>query len=159
MKNETLIVGVGSSHGDDQFGWRVAEQLTEGVKSASVTIRRALSPSEILGWLEGPKQLIVCDACQNLGVPGRVHHWQWPDVALAGLMFSGSHDLGISAALDLADRLRLLPADVSIWSAEGMTCDFGQSMSQPMQAAAAEVVGYIHEELTRQRSTNISCPG
>ena len=88
MKNETLIVGVGSSHGDDQFGWRVAEQLAERVKNdLGITIRLALSPTEILGWLEGSRRLIVCDACQNLGVPGRVHHWQWPDAALAGTEF------------------------------------------------------------------------
>ena len=29
-----------------------------------------------------------------------------------------------------------------------MTFDFGQSMSQPMQAAVAEVVEHIQEELT-----------
>ena len=105
MKSETLIVGFGSSHGDDQFGWRVAEQLSALAEHSSVTVRQARSPAEILGWLEGVERLIVCDACQDLGLPGRMHHWRWPDAALAELRFAGSHDLGVSAALGLADRL------------------------------------------------------
>jgi hydrogenase maturation protease len=149
MKSETLVVGIGSSHGDDQLGWHVAEQLAAVLDRSDVTVRRALSPADILGWLDNAERLIVCDACQNLGAPGRVHHWRWPDEQLSQLRFAGSHDLGISAALSLADRLGLLPADTSIWCAEGSAFGIGRPMSPAVQAAVAELVECIQNELTR----------
>ena len=159
MKSETLIVGIGSSHGDDQFGWRVAEQLAELSDNLSATVRLARSPAEIIGWLEGAERLMVCDACQDLGSPGRLHHWQWPDSKLSELRFSGSHDLGISAALGLADRLGWLPMDVSVWCAEGTCFNAGQTISPPVEAAVAKTVGRIQDELMRQSGTEFSYRG
>ncbi len=151
MKSETLIVGLGSSHGDDQFGWRVAEELAALADARGVTVRQARSPAEILGWLEGVERLIVCDACQGLGLPGRVHPWRWPDDTLPEVRFAGSHDLGIAATLALADRLGLLPANVSIWCAEGAAFDYGQPMSPPVQAAVMEVVERLQDEMMRTK--------
>ena len=151
MKSETLIVGLGSSHGDDQFGWRVAEQLAASLDSAEVTVRRALSPIEILAWLEKTERLIVCDACQDLGAHGKVHRWRWPDESLSELRFAGSHDLGLAAALGLADRLGLLPADVSICCAEGVAFGRGQPISPPVRAAVAQLVQCLHDELMRTK--------
>jgi hydrogenase maturation protease len=149
MKSETLVVGVGSSHGDDQFGWRVAERLAALRDHSHVTVRRALSPTDILDWLDNAERLIVCDACQNLGAPGRLHHWRWPDNRLSELRFAGSHDLSVSAALSLADRLGLLPADTSIWCAEGAAFDCDQPMSPPVQAAVAELVQHLQDQRIR----------
>lgn len=149
MKTETLIVGLGSSHGDDQLGWRVAERLAAVANAPGVTVRRACSPADIFDWLDAAERLIVCDACQNLGVPGRVHHWSWPDDRLLELRFAGSHDLGLAAALALADRLGLLPAEVSIWCAEGVAFGPGESMSPPVEASVAEMVERIQDELVR----------
>ena len=152
MKNETLVVGLGSSHGDDGLGWRVAEQLAAHCRDPGVTIRRALSPADILDWLDEAERLIVCDACQDLGAPGRVHHWLWPDDGLAEVRFGGSHDLGLWAALELAERLGLLPAEVSIWCAEGIAFGPGQPMSPPVQAAAAELVELLQMEWMRAKA-------
>ena len=53
MIDDTLIVGVGSSHGDDQFGWLVAEQLAARA-ILRIVVRRRLSPADISDWLEAP---------------------------------------------------------------------------------------------------------
>ena len=152
MKSETLIVGLGSSHGDDQFGWRVAEQLMPLRDDLNITVRLARSPVEILGWLDEAERLIVCDACQDLGEPGRVHCWRWPDDNLAELSFGGSHDLGLAAALDLAGRLGSLPADVSIWCAEGTGFGTNASMSPPVQAAVIELIERLVDPWMRNKT-------
>ncbi|HEX4145482.1 MAG TPA: hydrogenase maturation protease [Pirellulales bacterium] len=152
MKSETLVVGLGSSHGDDQFGWHVAEQLAAQLDIPGVTVRRALSPADILDWLDEVERLIVCDACQNLGAPGRLHRWRWPDDRLSELRFAGSHDLGLSAALGLAERLGVFPAEVSIWCGEGIDFGAGQSMSPVVQTAASDLVRQIQDELMRVKA-------
>jgi hydrogenase maturation protease len=152
MKNQTLIVGLGSSHGDDQFGWRVAEELAANLDARAVTVRQASSAAEILGWLDGVEQLVICDACQGLGHPGRLHHWRWPNDALPELRFGGSHDLGVTAALSLAGRLGLLPADVTIWCAEGASFDYGRPICPPVEAAVAQLVQSLQDELMRTQA-------
>ena len=80
-----------------------------------------------------------------------------PNAALAGVRFSGSHDLGLSAALGLAEHLRMLPADVSIWCAEGLTVRQSFGRLPCAATAAAEVVEHIQKELAGKLGTVHSC--
>ncbi|HVA44800.1 MAG TPA: hydrogenase maturation protease [Pirellulales bacterium] len=161
MSVTTLIVGLGSPHGDDQIGWRVAERLALERESAcgasglrgplapqadcTITIRTASSPADLLDWLEGVERLIVCDACQAVGSPGTVHCWRWPEAPLGRLRSSGSHDLSLAEVLTLAEELRSLPGEVIIWAVESRTCQCGAAMS----AEAATAVAQTSEEIGR----------
>src|SRR5690349_18107797 len=117
MSRQTLIVGLGSPHGDDQLGWRVAERLA-ALAAPRTLVRTARSPGELLGWLDGVERLIICDACECLGLFGAVHCWHWPAPELSLVRSSGSHDLGIASALALADELGRLPGQVTIVAVE-----------------------------------------
>lgn len=116
--SSTLVFGLGSGQGDDQLGWLVAERLAVAVSHAQATIRRALSPSELLDLRDGVDRVIVCDACHSLGAPGTIHRWHWPDVPVARLRSTGSHDLGLGEVLKLAEQLCLLPPEVIVYAAE-----------------------------------------
>ena len=48
-RRPTLVVGVGSHHGDDQAGWLVADLLAASA-SEDVAVRKAKTPAEILDW-------------------------------------------------------------------------------------------------------------
>ena len=135
-KLATLVVGLGSAHGDDQFGWQVVGHLAAEYADPSVSIRAARSPAELLDWLEGFERLIVCDACQGLGSPGAIRAWRWPDVPRDALRIAGTHDLGLAAALELAEQLRLLPAETLIWCVEIETPRPGEAISARVEAAA-----------------------
>jgi hydrogenase maturation protease len=149
VKARHLIVGLGSAHGDDQFGWRVAETLAAACDSADFEVRQARTPAELLDWLEGVERLIVCDACQNLGTAGRLHRWQWPADELSRVRSATSHNLGLTAALELAETLDFLPGDVLILAAEGRNFGPTAPMSSEVETAVSQAVEELRGELTR----------
>jgi hydrogenase maturation protease len=146
----TVIVGLGSAHGDDQIGWRVAERLAATIADESVLIRTACSPGELFDWLDGVDRLIVCDACQNMGTPGATRRLHWPNARLAVLRSSGSHDIGLADVLALADQLCRLPKEVIIWCAEGQSRAPNAPLSCNGQAAVERLVDEITQELYAQ---------
>jgi len=138
-----LIVGLGSAHGDDQLGWRVAERLALELAASEIDVRIARSPGELLDWLDGVERLIVCDACENQGSPGTVHCWHWPATELRLARASGSHDLGLASALALADELGILPGDVKLVAVEGKQHLPSAEMTPEVAAAVERVVELI----------------
>lgn len=147
MSGKTLIVGLGSAHGDDRFGWQVAARLSEAPQAPGIVIRQARSPAELLDWLEGIERLIVCDACENLGTPGRLHRWRWPAAELTRIRSSHSHDLALAAVLALAETLDCLPSAVEVLAAEGRTFGPAAPMSSEIESAASQAAEQLRAEL------------
>ncbi|MGI9427921.1 MAG: hypothetical protein ACR2NM_04645, partial [Bythopirellula sp.] len=98
----TLIVGIGSPHGDDQAGWLVAERLATDLDHDNIAVRKATSPVQLLDWLDSIDRLVVCDACRGLGDVGELRRWLWPSPELADGSWSGTHDFSLIAVLQLA---------------------------------------------------------
>jgi hydrogenase maturation protease len=146
----SLVVGLGSHHGDDQVGWRVAERLAERV-DADYHVKVARTPSALLAWLhEGVcERLVLCDACNGAGTPGSVHRWRWPSDVLALETCRSSHDLSLVEVLALAARLNRLPKHVWIWGVELAAavpaCD---SLSPAVAVAVSHAAERIHAQLT-----------
>lgn len=146
----TLIVGIGSSHGDDQAGWLVAERLAGKFDQDDVVVRKAGSPVELLDWLDGTDRLIVCDACRGLGRAGEVQRWTWPDRELLDAALSGTHDLPLPAVIQLAERIGRLPSEVVLYAVEAAT-------SSPLNVVSSEVLESI-PKLTHNIKNEISMP-
>jgi hydrogenase maturation protease len=144
----TLIVGVGSAHGDDQFGWRVAQRLKAELNRPRVQVRTALSPCDLFDWLDGVDQLILCDACQNLGTPGTVHAWRWPAAELSLEPSLGGHDLSLVTAVAMAEQLGRLPKDVLIVSVESTqhkpATEISPEIAAAVPSAVALILGVLH---------------
>lgn len=147
----TLIVGIGSPHGDDQAGWLVAEHLAGKLDRADVAVRKAALPAALLDWLDGTDRLIVCDACRGLGRSGKVKRWTWPDRELVDVAWSGTHDLPLPAVLQLADRLGRLPQFVVVWSVEGADGNALAGLSFQVAAALPKLVADIAAEVIQDK--------
>jgi len=161
----TLIVGLGSPHGDDQAGWLVADQLVAHQHAAhqhaavldpgDVAVRKAATPVDLIGWLDGIDHLLVCDACRGLGRVGAVRSWTWPASELEGANWSGTHDFALPAALQLAQRIGQLPPRVEIWSVEGAHGDALAMMSPEVLSALPELIDGMVKVVTQdKRCTN-----
>ena len=157
-----LLVGIGSPHGDDQIGWRVADELVAALSKRdrqewldTWRIHKAKSPLDLLNWLEadsrGPvRHLIICDACQSASSPadicaGAIHCWSWPDEELPSVRFSGSHDLGLAAVLHLARALDRLPPRIDIWGVEVDRLERATDLSSQLKRTPALVARRIRE--------------
>lgn len=140
---ETLFVGIGSPHGDDQAGWRVADALRAMHLPAPIAIHKAQSPADLLNWLAGQRRLILCDACRGQGAVGTIRQWRWPDTRLAHIEFSGTHDLSLVSVLTLAASLKKLPEETFIWTIEAESLKPLSDLSDEVAIALAGLIDRV----------------
>lgn len=151
IAGNTLLAGLGSPYGDDQFGWRLVDALRQR-RLSGVGLVRLRSADELLDWLPGVVRLVVCDACQGAGAVGTWHRWRWPAAELSHVRSTGTHDLGLAAVLHLAERLGELPPEVAVWAVEGAPaepgCLPGGDLSPDVQRSLPQLAALISAELT-----------
>ncbi len=146
IPTRTLIIGLGSAHGDDTAGWRVVE-LLRSVLIDGVELHCVAHPIDILEQLQGISDLHVCDACRGGQPRGHLHRWQWPEfVERTTHARDSSHAMSLDEALRLAERLGLLPPRVTIW---------GIDVGDPSSAGADplpldQIIQKMLPELTRE---------
>lgn len=146
---DTIIFGLGSPHGDDQFGWLVADRLADemsrrGMPAAGV--RRVGSPVQVLDWLDGCERLFLVDACRG-DLPGEFCSFDWPAAEIERLRCSGSHDYTIWQALELASRLGQLPRECRLWCAAGSHFAAGQPISPRLLAVVPKLADDVFQAL------------
>jgi hydrogenase maturation protease len=154
--DETLFVGIGSPHGDDQIGWCIADILANP-PSPGIAVRKASVPADLLDWLDGIALLAVCDASRGGRPAGTVQRLDWPDATaaadshvlsiLARRRASDTHGFGLATVLDLAHRLDRLPAHVIVWGVEGLTFEPNSELSPQMQGAVPAIAAAIRNDL------------
>jgi len=150
----TWIVGIGSDFGDDRLGPAVIDRLV--VRLPNVVVRRVRSPLDLLDHLEEIERLHLVDACRGGGGAraGTIRRIDWPAADLSTVRFSGTHDVGLVAALQLAERMQTLPQRVTIWSVEAADAAGPQNLlaplSQPVAAAAETLADLIAAEVTNR---------
>lgn len=154
----TLVVGLGSPHGDDRGGWQVVEALRQSVAvvETNLEIITLSDPSQLWGRLEGWQRLIVIDASRAGRAPGTIVRLDCSRDrgVLEPEPGQSSHGLGLRAILDLAHALGSLPAEVIVFAIEAGSCLPGEEIS-PAVAAALPVVRetVVREILDRDTSS------
>jgi hydrogenase maturation protease len=123
-----IVIGVGSPHGDDQFGWAVVDQLSE---ITNIPTKKISNPVDFVLELDAHKRVILVDAAK--GLPQHVP-FQKLDYAnashrqiIGALPSNTTHDLGLSSAIRMAESLGKLTDHIILWI--GNASEF-QSMSE-----------------------------
>ncbi|MEZ6144307.1 MAG: hydrogenase maturation protease [Planctomycetaceae bacterium] len=150
----TLIVGIGSPHGDDRIGWLAIDRLRDEV-SPEIVIRQASTPSQLFDWIDGFDRVIVCDACEgvdNETLSPIVHRWEWPTTEVEHVRSSDSHTFGLPAVLELAEKLGKLPECVIIYGMAGKRFDAFTDISPEVNAGLQNLVEMIACELNSAAS-------
>jgi hydrogenase maturation protease len=163
----TLVVGVGSAHGDDQAGWLMANSVASCFKDdPTITVRLAKSPMDILDWLEGFSRIYVCDACFPTNPSHAVHQFLWnagklltanqinvrfEDPTVAPMRSQSSHGLGLFDVFRLAELTMKLPLHVTIWAVEGRQFAPGDSISETTQGGVSIAANAICREIRISR--------
>ena len=163
----TLVVGVGSAHGDDQAGWNLIDELNARA-DLMVNTRKLSVPHGLLDCLEGTKTLHIVDACHsdsivqrfNLTEPSEtnptqfaVHCFSDPDIRIETIAeipvtrSVGSHQLDLPQVIELGMTLDRLPPQVILWALAGVNFHPGDSLSKPCQAAVKMCLNLLRKEL------------
>ncbi len=157
-RRPTLFVGLGSPHGDDQIGWRIADELAQAADlPASINIRKAAVPLDVLDWSGGIETLHLCDAAETSAAAGELNRWDWQpgrDVSrkllpiLERRSARGSHDFELPAVLDLMAQLNPKPPRIVVWTISATRFEPGESLSEELEQAlpriAATIVTFLH---------------
>ncbi len=157
-----LFVGLGSSHGDDQIGWLVVNAVSKHFPDdGDVMVRKAALPLDILDWLDGVGCLHVVDASRGEEPAGTVFRFETSSGIASGCQFlpelsrlhcSGSHDFGLSAVLELAERLGQLPDRIIVHAVAGKQFRSDDTVCEELEAVLPEVAHTILNELNHARS-------
>ncbi len=144
---KTLVVGIGSSHGDDQAGWKVIEQL-ELLGLPDVELRQATVPHDLIDWIGEHVALHIIDGCvysdpasqgrdpspvrltmvkdakdclksSEVKSDGQESSFSTNLEPPIKLRSLGTHHIDVFAVLELAACLNRLPKKVIVWAVPG----------------------------------------
>jgi len=160
--SERLVVGIGSSHGDDQAGWLVADLLQQRLERGQVVlsgcgVRKAAVPLDLLHWLDGVSELIICDACVAENPDATVQKLTLTDGDDGQLLEDprieipetprGSHGYGVMDVLQLLQKtLGRLPA-TTLWLIPGKVYSPGSEVSEVVRKAVIQVAQEVEHFL------------
>lgn len=166
---QTLVVGLGSAHGDDQAGWMIARAVSALFPNdKSITVRLAKNPLDLMDWLKGIDTLHVCDVSDDFDAVGASHRFSWkagrlcatgicPEEDAIELLVRfrnrSSHDFGLPQVLQLAAVTQNLPEEINIWTVEGRRFSPGDSMCEATLWGVLNSVEAIKETLSRTAFT------
>ena len=160
-----LIIGIGSPHGDDRVGWEVIEQLQKQCPeqcAASLMLRKASVPHDILDWLCRDTKTHIIDACSTIeagvcryevfraevdGSCISLANSQAPtkiNVTFESLRSGSSHQLDLLTTLQLAAALGSLPLRLVLWTIPIVTTEKNADLN-------AATIGYVADCATRIR--------
>ncbi len=143
---DVLVAGFGSPHGDDQVGWRIVSTLGRRPNLAA-RVLAVYEATQLVEELRDCRKLIVVDACRTGGSVGTIARLRWPDPRIARRHSHSTHGVGVCGALQLAERLGRMPADVEIIGVEVRNCEPGPELSSEVLQAMFAVEELIFSEL------------
>lgn len=163
MTAKTLVVGIGSPHGDDQAGWRVIESLRT-FSELAVDLRIAAVPHDLLDWLAGRDELHIIDSLAGVSEPwaGVCGQWRMERDTFGAIHFrsacgcdfletqdriASSHGIALLETLALASTLQLLPDRVHLWVIPGFDYRPQAALSSDCLQIALEASAKLRGEL------------
>jgi hydrogenase maturation protease len=145
MNASTLVIGFGTTHGDDAVGWDVVSRLH------GPDTRLASDPLTLVDIPPSCELLILVDACRGTGPPGTIHRFVWPELPALTDTVTSTHGWSLAAGLQLAESLRRLPLRVVIFTVEAGPVEPGDELSPAMVDAAPRVVELILKEISQSQ--------
>ena len=99
------IIGIGSPFGDDGVGLEIARVLAESPPPNCEVMAADRPGTALLDLLEGVAAAILIDAVRSGAPPGTIHQFRFDELDRCAAHFVSSHDLGVAAAVRLAQKL------------------------------------------------------
>jgi hydrogenase maturation protease len=148
------ILGIGSAHGDDQFGWAVIDRLAK-MDFADVRLRKIIHPVDLIPELDTNESVLLVDA--GVGLPRNVPFLKIASIDAADwklvhdMPSRSTHNLGLSSTLRLAESLGKRTSHVTLWIGHGKSYEPMSDMSSSIASAAEDCAVAIAKELCDAR--------
>jgi hydrogenase maturation protease len=146
------IIGIGSHHGDDQFGWLAAAYLRNSAafqQRFGDEVKISVCDSPLDGFLEHAKNsraVIILDAVLNGGHPGSVMRIEEQALPTIQQPYS-SHGFGVAQMVELGRAMDILPEHVVLFGIELESCDAHAPISKEVQSSLEQIEKLVVEEI------------
>ena len=145
---DAVVIGIGNRfRGDDAIGWVAAERLMSSMDDIDIhqSNGEALALMEL--W-EGASRVILIDAAENQGSPGRVSRLDASESPITSTEFhTSTHAFSVSDAIEMGRSLGRLPKEVIVYAIEGKQFDHGDELTDEVIAGLDEAIARIEEEV------------
>lgn len=170
--NRVAIIGIGSPHGDDQFGWAVVDELTHlfpnptrerGINPRSILCSRVAlrvgrinNPVDLIPALDVNERVILVDAAVGLTDRNsfrKLHFAEPRDRAIIQeIPHHGTHDFGLSLTLRMAESLGKRTDHVEFWIGNATMFERLAPMSPELIIVAKQCALAIGTEVCHART-------
>ena len=151
-----VVLGIGSTHGDDQLGWAVIDKLSRSETRA--VLRKIRHPIDILPWLESSAQVHVVDAAIGLPDVASIQRLDFVNPhhrsRIQEISFAGTHDAGLYPALMMASALGMRTDQVVIWLGHASKFQPMSAMSEKTRASVQAMILPLTQSLCDARSVS-----
>jgi hydrogenase maturation protease len=156
---DILVIGVGNRfRGDDAIGPIVVDRLRANPPPRTAIVQSSGEAAELIDCWRDRDFVLMIDAAFSGAPPGTIHTL---DAAAGTLPLEAfpttTHSFGLAQAVELARVLDCLPERMIIIGIEGVSFEYGRSLSAPVAEVVDDVVRdinlHIQPHLERLRST------
>lgn len=140
------VVGVGNRYRrDDGVGPWVVDRLQAVGVSAQ---EHSGEGAGLIELFEACERVVLVDAAMSGAAPGTIHRFDATTDTIPKAFFRySSHLFGVAEAVEMARALGRLPRQLLVFGIEGADFGHGETLSPPVDAAAAAVVRTIRAEV------------
>lgn len=142
----TVIVGVGSPHGDDRAGWLVIDALDARLRGRAAadaeTVALDRPGMTLLAHLRGADRAVLVDAIAGRDAPGTIAVVSAVDLQLDAVRAS-THGVGVAEALTLGASLKMLPSALTLIGIVADPRAAGAAPSAPVRRAARQLASQL----------------
>ncbi|MEO1240424.1 MAG: hydrogenase maturation protease [Pseudomonadota bacterium] len=145
------VIGVGNAFRRDDGAGIAAVNLLRERASASFDIAvSSAEPSELMTAWEGADVVILLDAAAAGSAPGKITRTVIGKTPLPpDASGASTHDLGVAAAIALAEALDERPETVIVYTIEGADFGFGEDLSKEVVAALPMLIDQVAQETAK----------
>jgi hydrogenase maturation protease len=157
QKQIILVIGLGNRlRGDDGIGAAVARAVSARMTSGVLVQEATGDMAELLEAWSGHQDVIIVDAMRSGQPPGTL---RWIDLRrepfpAAAFPSQSTHDLGLAAALAMAEALGQMPARVGVLGIEAGQFDAGAALSESVGAAVGPAAELITQRLREWKASH-----
>ncbi|MEM0440617.1 MAG: hydrogenase maturation protease [Candidatus Caldarchaeum sp.] len=148
------VVCIGNRlRGDDAAGRYVADLLR---KNGGIDVVEASSPLEILDVITSDtSHLIVVDAVENRGNPGKIHRLEIEDLISKNISYSSTHLLSLPESIKLLTALGEFGGKITLFGVEGADFGYGEKLSPKVEEACRKIANMIKIMFAWKTSSNL----
>ena len=149
------ILALGSPHGDDQVGWKIAERLVLDPHVAPY-VHSLTTPWELVDHVTPDCSVIVIDGCRGAAQPGSVVTCQESELSHLSTRDCSTHGGSLLEAVELARRLDRPIRELVVVAVEIEACRPETELSESALAGIDVAVQMVREKLAEWKMDDLS---